>query len=580
MLVHAIYPNFTISKKYFWIEGLLAITALALLIICQKKLIQFSADCHKAILYSSVTALASIAFYEMVLAIYVRQQLVPPTSSTTSSPAPATTATAEAAPPAPSPAAIVATGVPTAEPPPIFSPTAAAIAAATVSPPPPPRAISVAAAAAAAAVVPASSSVALLGARIGDPILVRGMRERDAEEILVALERCAPADIEPLMKLLEGCAQSALETFFKHPQFNIYIFKAMELRRISPTQAATFFYLYSTYHFYQPAALRDLATKLKVILTPPRLELHCLYSNGKVDARSRDLLRETLVFSEPPEFEGAVTNSLTSKGFDALLKEIAPLPPSEQMFYVLPNIFPEDTELLFKFFKKILRFFTSRAGLVIVPSFGIMQALLNVSFQENAPRILPTLGITTPDEMALDYIDRNGRILAIVHPTYSHFPLNEARVLEADGVPAPGHHFSYHDLYHLCLIGMIFRMHRVVFARLGLGLGRACKGRFLLIDMPFGGYRNYPPIEAFWRSIDRALNDLSFRDDPAKIRLFTKIFEIIFSCKEAQDADLTLESLIADGRLSESSNLKNALPYAHSVMDRRAALAAPHALAS
>ncbi len=255
---------------------------------------------------------------------------------------------------------------------------------------------------------------------------------------------------------------------------------------------------------------------------------------------------------------------LSNELIEKFLKEMKKLPPSEQQFFIVPDIQKTvDKTTISQAIQELGINVFSRVGndMRMIPSLGMMQTFLKVKFGNQAVKINPVLGLSSIEQMK----QVAHRDMALAFPGVT---LPE----EADSYPAPWYDFTYHDFYHAIIVSgmpLTLRSKMIDIADFTLEVMKTsdftpasaegqtlCSIREVLIDMEAAGFRP----DLFWLSTQTAeslfWNELQYvfsksfanpsyakYDLTTAILFFQRVAQKLILDKDGETCSLTLDSL-------------------------------------
>lgn len=241
------------------------------------------------------------------------------------------------------------------------------------------------------------------------------------------------AHVEELTNALNQSKLSA--EIFKSPNMPFYALKALELGMIDKYQFGTIMLRWSIGEYHQGFE---------------QMEIYSLFlENGQVNPNTFEVIKLTF----PENFNEQQTLEF--------LEEMKKVPPSEQFFFIVPDI--QNSISVSQAINALgINTFCRLEGLLqsnkrIIPSLSMMQAFLNVKYGQNAVKINPVLGISSFNDMR----KVDARDMAL------HFP-GTSLPSEADGLPAPWYDFSFHDFYHAIVVSSIPTAYRAMMIEIAL----------------------------------------------------------------------------------------------------------------
>jgi len=209
---------------------------------------------------------------------------------------------------------------------------------------------------------------------------------------------------------------------------------------------------------------------------PPRIEL--LFEDGGVNEDTLDLVTES--FKVPKKNEALTGKNpaplLTPDQVEDFLLELQQFPATEhfvslQPYSALPNnhIFPNIQDLAMNLFGQVnspqqvdgRSFFGKNVSMTVPTSMmiaplGMIQAFLNVKFQENAVQLVPVIGPVGVSELRENGL--HGTRVASLHHSILAELTGLTLSIMADGLFAPGVYFTYHDAcFHAYLSSSVSR---------------------------------------------------------------------------------------------------------------------------
>ena len=192
--------------------------------------------------------------------------------------------------------------------------------------------------------------------------------------------------------------------------------------------------------------------------------------NGRINHKAFVLIQATV--------EKNVSEILTEQVIETFFELMKDKPKSEQILHLMPNNtkwediyeYLESPDLSLISIAQVIKIQAhfsllgtdSNSWKIFIPSFSMMQAMLDATCGENACKISPVIGTTTADDIKND-MSCSKRDMAI---PYQGFPLPT----KADGYSASSFEFIYHDFYHLYILSKIPASHRKAFQQIALAI--------------------------------------------------------------------------------------------------------------
>jgi hypothetical protein len=306
-----------------------------------------------------------------------------------------------------------------------------------------------------------------------------------------------------LNSLNQGSQASAVETLvdsiqhqcwekidFKNRNVPFYALEALRQGKISPHQFGTLQLFWSACGYWNRTIDNQFVFKIPIFL-----------ADGSINPQAKELIQQTVSSSKSIE----MTEEMTE-----FFEEMKKQPRSEQFFLLIPKshesnqptVLDRINEIGFNVFGRCTR---RRVQYVeeMIPSFGMMQAFLNVKYKEQAITLNPVLGLSSLED--LENLDRRDVALSFPGVTLPE---------KADGFLAPAHQFSWHDFYHAYYGSSIPKNHRELFNQLGL-IAKDCgleKLREFFVDREFKSYKQLNPdpkklTETFWKTVEFNMHD-------------------------------------------------------------------------
>lgn len=180
-----------------------------------------------------------------------------------------------------------------------------------------------------------------------------------------------------------------------------------------------------------------------------------LFIRGEINEEAKRLIIET--WPSDKNMEGNIS---------AFFEKMRQAPPSQQQFFLIP--YDQDKEYASGDAEKMTfagDIHSDRVGFNtfgacsqsrhMLPSVGMMQSFLEVTGGPHAVKINPVIGLSSEKDIHDNGLN-NERDMGLLFPDIS-FPLY------ADGSPASGFRFWYHDFYHSSLCTLIPPKHRHLF---------------------------------------------------------------------------------------------------------------------
>ncbi len=242
-------------------------------------------------------------------------------------------------------------------------------------------------------------------------------------------------------------------------------------------------------------------------------------TNGSINEEARKIIKQTLrLASQDPIY------FLSDEQIEQFFEEMSKLPKSEQQFFIVPKIESKEVTALKVIYELginiFAHFFEKSQEKRMIPSFGMMQAYLNVKYEQDAVEMMPFIGLSSIDDIRENGL-KGERDFAI------HFP-GVSLPEKADDVQALGFDFSYHDFYHSLVASSAPRKFPPLFIQIADIIYRFKRQKTeilnnkiqnmyeLFIDMEVTPFRHElrddsSENDLFWEHIDSVFEDVRFR---------------------------------------------------------------------
>lgn len=225
-------------------------------------------------------------------------------------------------------------------------------------------------------------------------------------------------------------------------------------------------------------------------------------SKGKLNQDSFDMIAATLQNSE------LNTMGLDREQLGEWIEKVKKLEPSEKQYFDISSSH-DKSRILDTIYSLGFSAFNSVDGNVeIIPTFGMVQAFLNVKYGEDAVQIRPVIGASTLTEV-------HRTAFMQIRDVALHFP-NVTLPTEADEQTALWEHYTKHDFYHCAKASEIPHWIRKQIGHASFilrneeiedpeQLRSVRRAAFYLYDMDHPEYNNRTLRKvAFWTNLERA----------------------------------------------------------------------------
>ncbi len=250
-----------------------------------------------------------------------------------------------------------------------------------------------------------------------------------------------------------------------------------------------------------------------------KVETYFLNDN---DDETLEILRESLFLD---------VGVLKDDEIDSFIEEFKKLPPSEQRFFLVPDIantIVDPIEASFRIFGR-----SPWRDKYMVPSLGMMQAYLRLKYKYPV-KINPVIGLSSLADIRLNGL--NGTRDMGLHFPYVYLPS------EADTFLALWYLFAKHDFYHAALVSSIPDEHRKFYIYMSDQIKNDLKTKFLPLKESLVFFPKY--IAKLIRGYAESPEDILTRDiSDGLIDMEHSIYRVIGAlAKDAQTGDLFWES--------------------------------------
>lgn len=296
----------------------------------------------------------------------------------------------------------------------------------------------------------------------------RSLQAIHAMPILPSIDRyIKPVDVCPL-KISSLC--EAVRTldwkapiFTEDKEFCYYALAAYRNEALSSAELSTVLIYFSLLQSHSPEDIRSLSVFDK---------------NGEVNSEAVKFIKSTFEVPKDSLYYAQFSNKedyLTDLQFEKFLDALKQAPPSEQQFFIIPDIQNKEPTNLLDVQSSVNRILEQKqtisqeiqnsVGINIfsrldettrmMPSFSMMQEFLNAKFEEPV-QIVPTIGLSTFAD-----IRKNGqtktRDMAL-----DFFKIDLPKIVDNFSAPQ-SYEVTYHDFYHSFIASFIPENHQQAF---------------------------------------------------------------------------------------------------------------------
>ena len=331
--------------------------------------------------------------------------------------------------------------------------------------------------------------------------------------------------IQIILKELKKGSLYKNHPIFIHKKFPFYAWKAFELGYLPRSLLVTSLIFHSAYQESQS----EKGDR-------PLIHASLFKDDGSKSSSLYDVLKRTV------KSRDGFLPFCTEEQLNVFYKEMEKKPLCENSFFLLPKGKKYNDSVAYKL---------SNIGITllldpdrtkqyrIIPSYTMMQTMLNVLYPINTVHMNPVFGLSSGKDLKRNGLD-GYRDMLLDFPYVTH-------PMEADGFYAPPVDFVYHEFYHALLASSIPKAHRVLFINLALYLSNQKLEIFIrsLVDMELFPYRtdmrsDLSDDALFWKATAKTITRL-----PIDKRLTTveKVIDFLLVKEQGKKADVTLKGL-------------------------------------